>query len=178
MFVKQFVTALFLFFVIVLLTKAQTGKVIPLKVHKCDLKVEKVVNDAVDYINKLPCVFAVFKKTSGATNFVMCTEKFDKKFMGLYVPQLTNFKILLRLNETSNFNLTHNVILHELGHALGLSHNKNKNSVMYSVVSSKQLNGFDLLDIVSLELLHSLRKGSTCSVSRHKQEKFGLPIVP
>jgi len=178
MFFKQFIVGLSIFFLIVFFCKGQTGKVIPFKVKKCDQKVENVVTSVITYVNTIPCVFAVLKESSQATNEIVCTEKFNGRALGLFIPQMHNFQILLRLNNRSSFNLTHNVILHEVGHALGLNHNKNKNSVMYSVASSEQVHTFDFLDTAFLKSLHSVRKGSTCSVVRGRHRKFDLPIVP
>lgn len=170
--------ALFCFFTIVCLTKSQTGKVLPYNVQKCDKSVVLVTKSVVKYINELPCVFAVLKESDMATNEIICTQDLKKPALGLFVPKRNKFLIYLKLNNSNSFNLTHNVILHELGHALGLSHNRNQKSVMYSEASSSKIRGFDVLDIASLQTFHRVHKGSTCWATRQQQEIFESLIFP
>lgn len=156
----------FIFSVCCLLGVSAFALFLPLSLERsCPKVAHQALASAICYVNQLPCVGVVVKLVEQSPYRVKCDRRLEPSVAGLttgnvFYPrfkiELDMDKFLIGQNQTAVYNAWHNVLLHELGHALGLPHQETSSSVMRTVQSlqgPKKL-WMDETDASRLRLMH------------------------
>lgn len=161
-------------------TRVHSGKIFPIRTNNCSLQEQQAFLEAVHYVNTLPCTFVHFKVTQTSTNLLRCAH-INERFAGLYQPMPKYFRVYLNkmYSHNASFVQNYNVILHELGHVIGLAHSFSKKSVMFGqLLSSKAKLKFDDYELEWLNSLYQVSSGSTCFETPEMVANAFLPILP